>query len=117
MTSDVYRVSASATGTGWSAELKNALVSVQFGQRRPSESGTPIELGDGQTLDKIRIALPRGSVLGGRITDEFGEPVANASVTAFRYAYAGGTRLMTPARCASCRRWCARIRRATRPGA
>ena len=76
---------------------KGGFVSLQFGQRRPSESGTPIELGDGQTLDKITIALPRGSVLGGRITDEFGEPVANASVTAFRYGYAGGARRMMPA--------------------
>ena len=76
---------------------KGGFVSVQFGQRRPSESGTPIELGDGQTLDKVRIALPRGSVLGGRVTDEFGEPVANASVTAWRYAFAGGARRMVPA--------------------
>jgi protocatechuate 3,4-dioxygenase beta subunit len=76
---------------------KGGFVSLQYGQRRPSESGTPIELGDGQTMEKIVIALPRGSVLGGRITDEFGEPVANAIVTAFRYAYAGGARRMTPA--------------------
>jgi len=76
---------------------KGGFVSLQYGQRRPSESGTPIELGDGQTIEKIGIALPRGSVLGGRITDEFGEPVANASVTAFRYGYVGGARRMTPA--------------------
>jgi protocatechuate 3,4-dioxygenase beta subunit len=76
---------------------KGGFVALQYGQRRPSESGTPIELADGQTLDKISIALPRGSVLGGRITDEFGEPVANASVTAWRYGYAGGARRMTPA--------------------
>ncbi len=76
---------------------KGGFVSLQFGQRRPSESGTPIELADGQTIDKIAIALPRGSVLGGRVTDEFGEPVANASVTAWRYAYAGGARRMLPA--------------------
>jgi hypothetical protein len=76
---------------------KGGFVSLQYGQRRPSESGTPIELGDGQAIDKITIGLPRGSVLGGRITDEFGEPVANASVTAWRYAYAGGTRRMMPA--------------------
>jgi hypothetical protein len=76
---------------------KGGFVALQYGQRRPSESGTPIELADGQALDKIAIALPRGSVLGGRITDEFGEPVANASVTAWRYAYAGGARRMTPA--------------------
>ncbi|MEO7134723.1 MAG: carboxypeptidase-like regulatory domain-containing protein, partial [Vicinamibacterales bacterium] len=76
---------------------KGGFVALQYGQRRPSESGTPIELADGQTLDKIAIALPRGSVLGGRITDEFGEPVANASVTAWRYGYAGGARRLTPA--------------------
>jgi hypothetical protein len=76
---------------------KGGFVSLQYGQRRASESGTPIELGDGQTLDKIAIALPRGSVLGGRITDEFGEPVANANVTAWRYAYSGGARRMMPA--------------------
>jgi hypothetical protein len=82
---------------------KGGFVSLQFGQRRPSESGTPIELGDGQVLDKIAIALPRGSVLGGRITDEFGEPVANANVTAWRYAYAGGARRMMPAQGANAR--------------
>lgn len=76
---------------------KGGFVSLQFGQRRPTESGTPIELGDGQLLDKITIALPRGSVLGGRITDEFGEPVANASVTALRYAFVAGARRMVPA--------------------
>jgi protocatechuate 3,4-dioxygenase beta subunit len=76
---------------------KGGFVSLQYGQRRPTESGTPIELGDGQTIDKLTIALPRGSVIGGRITDEFGEPVANASVTALRYVYAGGTRRMSPA--------------------
>ncbi|HYE86397.1 MAG TPA: carboxypeptidase-like regulatory domain-containing protein, partial [Vicinamibacterales bacterium] len=74
---------------------KAGFVALQYGQRRPMESATPIELGDGQTLDKVTIALPRGSVLAGRITDEFGEPVANASVTAWRYAYVGGTRRMT----------------------
>jgi len=76
---------------------KGGFVSLQYGQRRPSESGTPIELADGQTMEKLAIALPRGSVLGGRITDEFGEPVANASVSAWRYAYAGGARRMMPA--------------------
>ena len=76
---------------------KGGFVSLQYGQRRPSESGTPIELGDGQALDKLLIALPRGSVLGGRITDEFGEPVANASVIAMRYSYAAGGRRLTAA--------------------
>jgi hypothetical protein len=74
---------------------KAGFVTLQYGQRRPSESGTPIELADGQSLEKISVALPRGSVLGGRVVDEFGEPVANASVTAWRYAYQAGARRMT----------------------
>ena len=75
---------------------KGGFVSLQYGQRRPSESGTPLELGDGQTIEKITIGLPRGSVLGGRITDEFGEPVANASVQAQTYTYQQGKRVLTP---------------------
>ena len=76
---------------------KGGFVTLQYGQRRPSESGTPLEIRDGQVLEKVVIGLPRGSVIGGRITDEFGEPIANAVVSAMRYGYSGGTRrLMTP---------------------
>ena len=76
---------------------KGGFVTLQYGQRRPGESGTPLELADGQALDKLMIALPRGSVMGGRITDEFGEPVVNAAVTAMRYAFVGGARRLVPA--------------------
>ena len=76
---------------------KGGFVSLQYGQKRPSESGTPIDLADAQVLDKLVMALPRGSVLGGRITDEFGEPVANAQVVAMRYAYQNGARRLVPA--------------------
>jgi hypothetical protein len=75
---------------------KAGFVSLEYGQKRPSESGTPLEISDGQVLDKLIIALPRGSVISGRITDEFGEPVANAVVTAMRYGYAAGTRRLLP---------------------
>ncbi|HQZ38853.1 MAG TPA: carboxypeptidase-like regulatory domain-containing protein [Vicinamibacterales bacterium] len=76
---------------------KGGFVTLQYGQRRPGESGTPLEVADGQTLDKLVIGLPRGSVIGGRVTDEYGEPVANALVMALRYAYAGGARRLMPA--------------------
>jgi protocatechuate 3,4-dioxygenase beta subunit len=75
---------------------KAGFVTLQFGQRRPSESGTPLELADGQLLDKVLIALPRGSVISGRISDEFGEPVANAVVTAMRYGFQAGARRLLP---------------------
>jgi hypothetical protein len=75
---------------------KGGFVSLQYGQKRPFESNTPLELGDGEVIDKIVIALPRGSVISGRITDEFGEPVANAMVSAMRYGYASGVRRLLP---------------------
>ena len=76
---------------------KAGFVALQYGQRRPAESGTPIEIGDGQMLDKLVIALPRGSVISGRITDEFGEPVANAFVMGMRYGYVAGAKRLMPA--------------------
>jgi len=76
---------------------KGGFVTLQYGQRRPSEAGTPIELSDAQVLDRLLIGLPRGSVISGRISDEFGEPIVNASVSAMRYAYVGGSRRLTPA--------------------
>jgi hypothetical protein len=75
---------------------KGGFVSLQYGQRRPSESGTPIDLADAQVLDKLVIPLPRGSVISGRITDEFGEPIANAVVTAMRHGYVAGARRLLP---------------------
>ena len=50
-----------------------------------------------RTADKILVALPRGSVISGRVSDEFGEPVANAVVSAMRYGYAAGARRLMPA--------------------
>jgi hypothetical protein len=76
---------------------KGGFVTLQYGQRRPSESGTPIEIADSQIVERLVIALPRGSVISGRIMDEFGEPVANAVVTALRYGYAAGARRLVPA--------------------
>jgi hypothetical protein len=75
---------------------KGGFVSLQYGQKRPSESGTPLEVADGAVIEKLVIALPRGSVISGRITDEFGEPIANAVVTAMRYGFAAGTRRLLP---------------------
>jgi protocatechuate 3,4-dioxygenase beta subunit len=75
---------------------KGGFVGLQYGQRRPSESGTPLEIGDGQVMDKLVIALPRGSVISGRVFDEFGDPVANAVVSAMRYGYAAGARRFIP---------------------
>jgi hypothetical protein len=75
---------------------KSGFVTVQYGQTRPFESGTTIELVEAQMFDKADIAMPRGSVIAGRVLDEFGDPVADAMVSAMRSAWAGGRRRLQP---------------------
>lgn len=76
---------------------KAGFVQSQYGQRRPFEPGTPIVVTDGQTLSGIDVMLPKGGVIAGRITDEFGEPIAGAQAQAQRYQYGadGQRRLAT----------------------
>ena len=76
---------------------KSGFVSVQYGQSRPFESGRPIELMDKQELGNADILMPRGSVIAGRIVDEFGEPVPDVSVAALRQSWQNGRRRLTPA--------------------
>jgi hypothetical protein len=76
--------------------VKSGYVSVQYGQTRPHESGRPIELADKSVLEKTDISLPRGGVISGRIVDEFGEPVADAMVSAMRQTWANGRRRFVP---------------------
>jgi len=75
---------------------KGSFVSLAYGQLRPFEQGKPIEIADGQMLEKVDFALPRGGIITGRIVDEFGEPVADAQVAPMRYVSQGGRRRMQP---------------------
>src|SRR5262245_60696562 len=61
---------------------KAGFVTMQYGQSRPFEPGRPIELAEAQLLDKADVALPRGSAVQGHILDEFGDAIADVSVTA-----------------------------------
>jgi protocatechuate 3,4-dioxygenase beta subunit len=76
---------------------KGGFVALQYGQRRPFEGGQPLEVGEGQRLSGVNVVLPRGSVITGRIGDEFGEPVADAFVSVMRYQYIRGRRRLLPA--------------------
>ena len=77
-----YTVSVSRTG----------YLTLRYGQRRPLEQGSVLQLLDRQIADSVDFALPRMSVISGRITDEEGEPVAGASVIAMPVSLAGGGR-------------------------
>lgn len=76
---------------------KAGFVTVSYGQTRPFEPGKAIDLGEAQVLEKADITMPRGSAISGRIVDEFGEPVADAQVSAMRSAWTNGKRRLQSA--------------------
>lgn len=76
---------------------KSGFVSLAYGQRRPLQAGTPLQLGDGEQLKGVEFRLPRGGVISGRVVDEDGEPVPGAMVRVMRYQYLQGDRRLTPA--------------------
>jgi uncharacterized protein (DUF2141 family) len=73
---------------------KAGFVDLTFGARRPGRQGTPIQLAEGQHIERANIALPRGSVLTGVVVDEHGEPAAGTQVRALRYVMRTGEKTL-----------------------
>ncbi len=74
-----YRLMASA------GQYSAAYLGITYGAKKPnapgsSDPGTPIQLANGQAFEKAVIALPRGAVITGRVTDEGGDPLARLQV-------------------------------------
>lgn len=76
---------------------KAGFVSLTYGQRRPLQPGTPLQLADGQQLKSVNFNLPRGSVIAGHVLDEDGEAMPGVAVQVMRYQYQQGNRQLTPA--------------------
>jgi hypothetical protein len=76
---------------------KSGFVSLAYGQRRPLQAGTPLQLNDGEHLRGLEFRLPRGSVVSGHVFDETGDPAPGAIVRVLRYQYAQGVRQLVPA--------------------
>jgi hypothetical protein len=72
-------------------------MNVQYGQQRPQDPGKPLDVLDGQTIEKIDFSLPRGGVITGRVLDEAGDAVTDAQVAAVRAQTIGGVRRLVPA--------------------
>jgi hypothetical protein len=75
-----YHVSASRTG----------YLELEHGQRRPRQRGVSVVVKSEQTVDGVDIALPRGGVIAGRITDEIGEPYPGVSVSVWEVRHQNG---------------------------
>src|SRR5688572_8017483 len=95
-----YEVAQLPAGTFMVSASLDGYLSVAYGQRRVRlmETGTEINLAPGQAVERIDISLPRAGVMVVRLTDEAGEPLANAQVEIQRYQYgANGERRLTSA--------------------
>jgi protocatechuate 3,4-dioxygenase beta subunit len=65
---------------------------VVLGQRSASDRGEVITLEPAAGIDHLDIALPRSSVIGGRIVDENGDPIASVNVRVQQVRFAKGRR-------------------------
>ena len=93
----VYEITEMPAARYQLTATKGSFVQLQYGQSRPFEPGKPLEVGDGQVIEKVDFSLPRGAVITGRVLDEAGEPATEVQVAAMRYGYAQGRRQLVSA--------------------
>lgn len=71
---------------------KAGYVSNAYGAKSPGRPGTPIQLAEGQTMEKAYISLPSGSVITGIVVDDNGEPSPGTQVRVMRFVWRSGER-------------------------
>ena len=75
---------------------KGSYVGLSYGQQRPTDAGKPLEILDNQAVERVDFTLPRGSVITGRIVDEYGEPMSEVQIAPQRYQFSQGQRRLVP---------------------
>jgi hypothetical protein len=75
---------------------RSGYLQMRYGQRRPFEQGTPLDLADRQAIENIDFMLPRMSVIAGHVFDETGEVMAGVRVMAMRSMFFEGRRRVVP---------------------
>jgi len=71
---------------------KAAYLTIQYGASKPRRSGTSVVLADGQRVANLKLAIPRGAVITGRVRNTAGEPVSSMLVTALHSRFYNGER-------------------------
>lgn len=75
---------------------RGGYLQLRYGQRRPFEQAKPLQVLEHQLVDHIDFALPKMSLITGRVTDDTGDPVENVTVLALRSMYLNGRRQLVP---------------------
>jgi hypothetical protein len=96
-----YEIKGLPAGRYIVSALKGGYMQLQFGQKRPFESGTPVQVQNDRITQNVDFSLPRAGVITGRVLDEFGELTANVQVTALRSQFTSGTRQLLSVRSAT----------------
>jgi hypothetical protein len=94
--SGAYEFSEVRAGRYTISASKGSYITVSYGQQRPTDVPKPIEILDNQTIERLDLALSPGSVITGRILDEYGEPASEIIVAAQRYQFLQGQRRLMP---------------------
>jgi len=87
-----YEIAAVPAGTYAVTARKVGYTTVEFGQRRPSDAGRRVRVADGETLEHIDFTLPAASAINGRVVDENGDPVEDATVSIYTMTTVDGRR-------------------------
>lgn len=76
---------------------KAAHLTVYYGAARPGRGpGSPIALSAAQQITNLTMRVPRGGVVSGTITDQFGAPVPSVGIRFMQNQMSGGERRLVP---------------------
>jgi hypothetical protein len=73
---------------------RNGYIAEPWGATDTNTPGKPIDVQEGQVIDRVDFALIRGSVITGRIYDEVGDPISGVQVAALRGTGPGDQRFI-----------------------
>lgn len=71
---------------------RSGYLALSYGQRRPGDLGRPLEIAGTEVVERVDFALPRMSVMSGRVFDDLGEPIAGVTVWILQTRYMQGQR-------------------------
>lgn len=91
-----FEVSDLARGTYTIGANKTNYLPQNRGEKRPIGPGIPIQLADGQVVENVNFSLLHAGAVTGRVTDEFGEPLADTQVSLMRWFFTNGERRLQP---------------------
>ena len=75
---------------------RSGYLALTYGQRRPGEQGSSLEIAGNEVAEKIDFALPRMGVISGRVLDDDGDPIAGVTVWVLQTRYIQGRRALVP---------------------